>query len=232
MRASDGFTLIELLVVISIIAILAAMLLPTVGLVRDIARAANCASNLRQLGLAFHAYADSFDGRFPPMCDAPNVAGQRDYRWYPNLLDDAGLIEVAVWKDRVYGNTTAGIWRCPSVTSAGLNFGGGYGVLENYPHGCGYADAPEPGIIRARVSRAATRLLLCDAENNQGSGPYRTWAAISCPLCQGGWADIRRPAARHGGRSANVCFMDGHVGPVPYADLLANRDDIFRHNTR
>jgi prepilin-type N-terminal cleavage/methylation domain-containing protein/prepilin-type processing-associated H-X9-DG protein len=60
-----GFTLIELLVVIAIIAILIALLLPAVQQAREAARRAQCKSNLKQLGLALHNYADSFN-TFPP----------------------------------------------------------------------------------------------------------------------------------------------------------------------
>jgi prepilin-type N-terminal cleavage/methylation domain-containing protein len=60
-----GFTLIELLVVIAIIAVLIALLLPAVQAAREAARRAQCASNLRQIGLALQNYHTAL-GVFPP----------------------------------------------------------------------------------------------------------------------------------------------------------------------
>lgn len=64
-RARAGFTLIELLTVIAIIGILAAIIVPVVGSVRASARASQCASNLRQLGMATTLFAADNKQRLP-----------------------------------------------------------------------------------------------------------------------------------------------------------------------
>ena len=60
-----AFTLVELLVVIAIIGVLLALLLPAVQAARSAARTAQCANNMRQIGLAIHQFAGVNNGRFP-----------------------------------------------------------------------------------------------------------------------------------------------------------------------
>src|SRR5688572_14076213 len=82
MRAhrKHGFTLVELLVVIGIIAVLIAILLPALRKARQAAVTAACLSNLRQIGMAFHIYANDSKGWLPS--PGPN----RDFRLKPGSI--------------------------------------------------------------------------------------------------------------------------------------------------
>jgi prepilin-type N-terminal cleavage/methylation domain-containing protein len=68
-----AFTLIELLVVIAIIATLAALLLPALARAKTKASGIKCLSNLKQVGLGFHLWAQDHESRFPWM--APEDEG-------------------------------------------------------------------------------------------------------------------------------------------------------------
>jgi prepilin-type N-terminal cleavage/methylation domain-containing protein/prepilin-type processing-associated H-X9-DG protein len=91
----SGFTLIELLSVISIIAILAAVILPAIGRSKDAAARARCASNLRQFSLAIAMYGDDNQDSFPV------ITHRTQYRQFYAL--------------RQYIGESTGIFACPAA---------------------------------------------------------------------------------------------------------------------
>jgi len=82
-RRVNAFTLIELLVVIAIIALLLAILLPSLGRAKEQAKMTRCLSNLKQIGLAMHAYAGDYDYLLPRAEMRPGIAIYTgvDMRW-------------------------------------------------------------------------------------------------------------------------------------------------------
>ncbi|MCP4592163.1 MAG: prepilin-type N-terminal cleavage/methylation domain-containing protein [bacterium] len=85
-----AFTLVELLVVVSIIALLIAILLPSLKKARDLAKSTVCLSNIRSLAVAVHQYASGHDGRLVSAGMAHGGNVDEHAAWINTLKADYG----------------------------------------------------------------------------------------------------------------------------------------------
>ena len=221
----SAFTLIELLVVISIIAILAAMLMPAIGMVRESARGSSCRSNLHQLALSMVAYSTDNGGCFPPVQLDFAANGNNGGDYYTNLLNDGGYIDFTRWaydNGGGAGDSFSGAWRCPSVTKAQLWSSGGYGLsrcTSSANHDC---LSDNYGKTFTTAQCAPGQIMFADAEFPVSSSWYgKSSLTVDCPGCTPWAANYSTVAApRHRGRASIVCF-DGHAEAQSFADLQA-----------
>jgi prepilin-type processing-associated H-X9-DG protein len=240
--------LIELLVVIAIIAILAAMLLPALSKAKERAKTIKCNNNIRQVTLAFIMYAGDSGDKLPPLNAGNYASGVYPNQWWFNILDNGKYIPP----------TTTGnhIWRCTAVTDADISPGvtnyfkviwEGYGPLEGSSYKAGVirygvdSDGVTPLGSRklSEVRRASQIWLMGDVgipktqpwPDKEVTSGFWTEIVTKQPSQTAGWTgNIKQPATRHGGRAV-MSFCDGHTEGWKYADLRANKDDIFALNS-
>ncbi len=239
-----AFTLVELLTVVVIIAMLIAMLLPSLRKARTAAQAVACGANMRQVGIAAFAYA-SDSGNFVPM-STENTRPD----WRMMLVGYAGPISTS--DESFYTRSDHGIFDCPAapfplnkpvtvtVGSEGdrMKNRGSMGVMLQPPlsnAAAGTAGFPgptwtftdnfawslTPGLHWARPSQSVyiadamrTDVAALTYPSHEAQGTNHIWPPNHPHYYA---APTRRFADRHHG--TNVLILDGHVEIRPAAEL-------------
>ena len=137
LRFMGGFTLIELLVVISIIALLISLLLPALARAKYVAEQVVCSSNLRQLGMAMHEYANEY-GNYP--VNAGSMYPMGGFRYpSPGYLIPAWGLSMLYCSANDFGLAPNGMQMEPSTIRPG--------ILTPNVKGVALLFSTQPGVI-------------------------------------------------------------------------------------
>lgn len=228
-----AFTLVELLTVIAIVGILAALIIPTVGRVRQAARSAQCLANLRQAATATLTYASDGRGFFPPSVSV-NASGNEE-TFVTHLMP-----YLATRRSRTDGAT---IWKCPVATDSDtVNPRPDYSCNERYSASQTMGVFPRqswgqnvPNIRLNSVRNPSRVILFLDTfvDGNVQKGFWlngtrwnagaQTWAEANH---FGGPLPANGPAPRHN-NAFNAVFADGHAEAISWNDPRL-QDAAFR----
>jgi prepilin-type N-terminal cleavage/methylation domain-containing protein/prepilin-type processing-associated H-X9-DG protein len=234
-----GFTLIELLVVIAIIALLLAILMPSLKKVKEQAKMVVCKTNLHQWGLVFEMYSNDNNGKFMPGMDADFATAK--YCWIVALMPYHDTPEVRFCpnakrtEDQGQTGPKAAWDMTPSVNAGQLlllkdseyktgSYGLNWWVNSGFSMAPGYDPKDKWGRTGQSSSDSIPVLMDC------GFIVARPRASDAPPTEDGQFAfayaannEIRRVCTdRHGGK-VNILFMDWSSRKVELKDLWNQR---------
>lgn len=214
-----GFTLIELLTVIAIIGILAAIIIPTVGKVRETAKTSQCTSNIRQVGISLRMLAEDNKGLFP----LPNE-GSGQPTWHDQIVSYLPMQDRSSWF-----NGHHPVMRCPSVKWPGIdpNEAGAAYSMAGASLGLNAAKTNSNRFARRNVntisSPSMSPLLIEGGPEGTGSGTryYAKYAVINSEVVTDVSANTNTNADFRHSDSLQMSMADGSVKRVKRSEWAA-----------
>ncbi len=230
----QAFTLIELLVVIAIIAILASLLLPSLGRNRDFAKNISCINNLRQLNTMANCYMDSYNGYVILSQMNGNIetfTGTWIYIFLQNFMNKNGS-PIQLSDLSPYRGTAL---HCPADTSTDTPYTGGFAsyAVNGFIHLINPATATFSGanIEQRKMSffrSPSATLFITDTGKNAGrsANAYRGQMGSLLNQSQRLLAKVNSSYAetdlqmRHSnGQNINILYLDGHAKGISAPEL-------------
>jgi prepilin-type N-terminal cleavage/methylation domain-containing protein/prepilin-type processing-associated H-X9-DG protein len=221
-RQKKEFTLIELLVVIAIIAILASLLLPTLGKAKDTVKAIVCTNNLKQQYLSTHLYLTDYNGYYPNFEEVGGWGNCYLQSFWPYrllLMHKTLKLDTLICNVAPTGNSydpAWGAWKL-GITPSIMTLPTGTFVRVNYGFNDAVVNSKQPGYQPYSGSYASpsNTFLLGDASY------FNIHSAQIGRITESGYNGTYidnmhvKGLARHGsGLTSNISFMDGHVKPL------------------
>lgn len=117
LQHKSGFTLVELLVVISIIALLLAILMPSLQKVREQAQSVVCKTRLKDIGTTINMYMESNNGKLPACTEWDSKSNKylEGYRWMDRLASYYSRSTVGSQNaNGITSTATYSLFRCPT----------------------------------------------------------------------------------------------------------------------
>jgi len=206
-RITRGFTLVELLVVIGIIALLIAILMPSLSRARTQSQRVACMSNLRQLGAAFVMYTNANRGAFPR--PAVNALFEDWIYWHSGRnLDESRLVPYLSGGNKFNPE----FFRCPADTEWQTRaYQYSYTINEYIS---GYAGYNHPTLRVSQVKRSSEKILLIDESSatvDDGCWAPQNYATDGQNLLSNRHdKQAEKKTDKNAGRGT-VLFADGHA---------------------
>ena len=232
----SGFTLIELLIVIAIIALLAAILFPVFGRVRENARRSSCQSNMKQIGIGIAQYTQDYDEILPPTTiSGTGGSFAAEYLWWADdIMPYVKSTQVFICPSNISYNA-------PAVPTLGYVAAGGafrmcYGAVIRRSGNSPFTEGPQTIVKLSKIDEPAATFMVGELANPARKGGYAIYTSnaddattvVISPSTYPGNVNFNRTPYDTHFDGANWLYCDGHVKWMRTSQTSQSNDALWK----